>query len=145
MKTSIKHQTRLLAPVGIILLSLSANVVADKVDVGKREYESVCAVCHGQNAKGDDSPLKPLLAKPVPNLTVLAKNNHGIFPFDRVFQIIDGRQEVKSHGPRNMPVWGSSFNNQTSLYFENYPPYDNESATRSRILALTEYLYRLQE
>lgn len=145
MKTSTKHQTRLLAPVGVILLSLSANVVADKVDVGKREYESVCAVCHGQNAKGDDGPLKPLLAKPVPNLTVLAKNNHGIFPFDRVFQIIDGRQEVKSHGPRNMPVWGSSFNNQTSLYFENYPPYDNESATRSRILALTEYLYRLQE
>lgn len=77
--------------------------------------------------------------------TIRAKNNHGIFQFDRVFQIIDGRQGIKSHGPCNMPVWGSSFNNQTSLYFENYPPYDNESATRSRILALTEYLYQLQE
>lgn len=145
MKTSTKHQTGLLAPVGVILISLSANALADKVDVGKREYESVCAVCHGLNAKGDDGPLKSMLVKPVPNLTVLAKNNHGVFPFDRVYQIIDGRQEIKSHGSRDMPIWGSSFNNQTSLYFDNYPPQDSESATRSRILALTEYLYRLQE
>lgn len=30
-------------------------------------------------------------------------------------------------------------------YFENYPPQDSESATRNRIPAPTEYLYRLRE
>lgn len=145
MKISETYRTPTLASIGVSPISLATDGLAEKLDIGKRKYESVCAVCHGLNGKGDDSPLKPLLAKPVPNLTVPAKNNHGVFPFDRVYRIIDGRQEVKSHGPRNMPVWGSSFNNQTSLYFENYPPQVGESATRGRIPALTEYLYRLRE
>ena len=88
--------------------------------------------------------MKSELVKRVPDLTALARNNNGVFPFDRVYQIIDGRQEVKAHGPREMPVWGRAFNTQSSVFFENYPPYDAESAARSRILALTEYLYRLQ-
>ncbi len=146
MKSNELFKTRWLLSIGALLIGLSFEGSADeKIDVGKREYELVCAVCHGVSGKGDDGPLKALLIRPVPDLTVLAKNNHGVFPFDKVYQIIDGRQEVKAHGPRDMPIWGSSFNNQTSLYFENYPPRDAESATRSRILALVEYLYRLQE
>jgi hypothetical protein len=84
------------------------------------------------------------LKNPVPDLTALARNNKGVFPFDKVYQIIDGRVEVKAHGPRDMPVWGLAFRSQSSVFFENYPPHDTESAARSRILALTEYLYRLQ-
>lgn len=145
MKISTKFRGVLLAPIGVMLIGLSANVKADKLDIGKREYDSACAVCHGLTGKGDDGPLKSLLARPVPNLTVLAKNNKGVFPFDKVFQIIDGRQEVAAHGPRDMPIWGNAFNNQTSLYFDNYPEQDRESAARSRILALTEYVYRLQQ
>jgi hypothetical protein len=68
----------------------------------------------------------------------------GVFPFDRVYQIIDGRQEVKAHGPRKMPVWGRAFSTQGSIYFGNYPQQDTESAACSRILTLTKYLYRLQ-
>jgi hypothetical protein len=41
-------------------------------------------------------------------------------------------------------VWGRSFNLGSSIFFENYPPWDMESAARSHMLALTEYLYRLQ-
>ena len=67
-----------------------------------------------------------------------------MFPFDRVYQIIDGRQEVKAHGTREMPIWGLAFRRQTSIYYQNYPPQDEESGARSRILALTEYVYRLQ-
>jgi hypothetical protein len=146
MIISKKIRALSLSSIGILLISLSNTVfAAEKVDVGKNEYNSACAVCHGLTGKGDDGPLKSLLARPVPNLTVLAKNNNGVFPFDRVFQIIDGRQEVKAHGPREMPIWGNAFNNQSSLYFDNYPPKDSESAARSRILALTEYLYRLQD
>ncbi len=144
MKISTNFRAISLTTIGVMLIGLSIKAQADKQDIGKREYDSTCAVCHGLTGKGDDGPLKPYLVKPVPNLTVLAKNNKGVFPFDKVFQIIDGRQEVAAHGPRNMPVWGNAFNNQTSLYFDNYPQQDNESAARSRILALTEYLYRLQ-
>ncbi len=150
MKIHKKLRSITSASIGFMLMCLSANALAAdrsdiKLDVGKMEYNSACAVCHGATGKGDDGPLKSLLVRPVPNLTELAKNNKGVFPFDRVFQIIDGRQEVKSHGPRNMPVWGNAFNNQSSLYFENYPSQDSESAARSRILAITEYLYRLQD
>jgi hypothetical protein len=80
----------------------------------------------------------------VPDLTVLARNNKGVFPFDHVYQVIDGRRELKAHGPREMPIWGQAFNMQSSRYFPNTPPQDTESAARSRIMALTEYVYRLQ-
>jgi mono/diheme cytochrome c family protein len=121
----------------------AAAFAAGPVDVGKREFEAACAVCHGVKGKGD-GPLKEELKSGVPDLTVLARNNKGVFPFDRVYQVIDGRQEVKIHGPREMPVWGNSFRSQSSVYFEDYPASDPESSARSRILALTEYLYRLQ-
>jgi mono/diheme cytochrome c family protein len=149
MKIFRKLRTHSATYISIALMSLSANALAldrsdSKLDIGKMEYDSACAVCHGLKGKGD-GPLKSQLTKPVPDLTVLAKNNKGVFPFDRVYQIIDGRQEIKAHGPHEMPVWGRAFNTETSLYFDNYPPQDSESAVRSRILALTEYLYRLQK
>jgi len=118
-------------------------IAAGPVDVGKREYDAACAVCHGARGKGD-GPLREELKSGVPDLTVLARNNNGVFPFDRVYQVIDGRQEVKVHGPREMPVWGNNFRSQSSVYFNDYPSSDPESSARSRILALTEYLYRLQ-
>ena len=147
MNTSIRNfNTVAISYVAAALLSgFAAAAVADEViDVGKLEYRASCASCHGVAGKGD-GPVMAELKHPAANLTVLAKNNSGVFPFDRVYQIIDGRQEVKAHGPREMPVWGHGFNLQCSAYFENYPAEDTESNARSRILALTEYLYRLQE
>ncbi len=125
------------------LATAQDGAAADRIDVGKLQYDSACAVCHGVGGKGD-GPLKAQLVRPVPDLTVLARNNRGVFPFDRVYQIIDGRQEVSAHGPREMQVWGRVFSMQSSIYFENYPPHDVESAARSRILSLIEYVYRLQ-
>lgn len=128
----------------LVSMGIFPAVAADKpVDVGKFEYESACAACHGVTGKGNGYMADQMKAR-VPDLTVLARNNNGVFPFDRVYQVIDGRQEVKAHGTREMPIWGRAFNRQTSVYFENYPPHDMESSARSRILALTEYLYRLQ-
>jgi mono/diheme cytochrome c family protein len=144
MKISTNFRTVAAVPIAAMLVGLSATAVAaDKLDIGKMQYESACAVCHGPLGKGD-GPLRSQLVSRVPDLTMLARNNSGVFPFDRVYQIIDGRQEIKAHGPREMPVWGRGFNMQSSIFFENYPPYDTESNARSRMLALTEYLYRLQ-
>jgi len=144
MKSSTEFRTIAVVHIGVMLIGLSATALAaDKFDIGKTQYDSACAVCHGPSGKGD-GPLKSQLVSRMPDLTVLARNNDGVFPFDRVYQIIDGRQEIKAHGPREMPVWGRGFNMQSSIFFENYPPYDTESNARSRMLALTEYLYRLQ-
>ncbi|MCK9386780.1 MAG: hypothetical protein M0Q22_00095 [Sulfuritalea sp.] len=144
----ITSKSRNIAVVHAIAMAMACfatvAVAADKlVDVGKFEYEGACAVCHGLGGKGNGPVAAQLTAK-MPDLALLAKNNGGVFPFDRVYQIIDGRQEVKAHGPRDMPIWGRGFRMQSSAFFENYPAHDAESSARSRILALTEYLYRLQ-
>lgn len=147
MMTSAKLRTVAVVHIGAMLIGLSVTALAaDKVDIGKIEYDSACASCHGVTGKGDGA-MWALLVKQVPDLTALAKNNKGVFPFDRIYQTIDGRQEqdILSHGSREMPVWGSIFNNKGSIYFKERAPYDPEYIVRSRILALIEYLSRLQE
>jgi mono/diheme cytochrome c family protein len=116
-----------------------------KYDIGKREYQSNCAVCHGQSGKGDGS-YSDLLKKPASDLTVLKKNNGGVFPFDRVYAVIDGRETVKGHGEREMPIWGQDYADATVKAAEYYidVPYDTEMYVRSRIMALIDYLNRLQ-
>jgi hypothetical protein len=42
------------------------------------------------------------------DLTVIARNNEGAFPSDKIHQTIDGRADVRAHGMREMPVWGLS-------------------------------------
>ncbi len=146
MNTVTKPRNLFLAHVAAAVLAASAAAHAadpEPVDVGKYEYDGSCAVCHGPAGKGN-GPMASQLVKPVPDITQLAKHNHGVFPFSRVYQVIDGREEVRAHGPRDMPVWGRIYTNQSSIYFENYPPMDPEAAVRSRIMALTEYIYRLQ-
>ena len=105
-------------------------------DFGKREYESNCAVCHGVSGKGD-GPYATVISTKIADLTTLSKQNNGVFPFARVQEMIDGRQTVKAHGPRDMPIWG------TDYLMDMDVPYP-EAYVRTRILALTEYIYRLQ-
>ena len=113
-----------------------------KFDFGKREYDSNCASCHGLKGKGD-GPYKPFLTKSPSDLTTLSKRNAGIYPFHSVYAIIDGRQDVAGHGPRDMPVWGAQYSLKSAeTYME--VPYPPEAYVRSRILALTEDISRVQ-
>ena len=117
-----------------------------KLDVGAMEYRSSCAACHGPNGKGD-GPAKPWLVKPPTDLTILAKANGGVFPVQRAYEIIDGRSMPATgpHGSREMPVWGTRYSAEASAYFAEVPfPYDTEAFVRTRILALVEYINRLQ-
>ena len=66
-----------------------------------------------------------------------------MFPTDRIIEIIDGRQALKGHGPRNMPIWGTAYTEKASTYYRGHA-YDAEQFIRVRVLALTDYLYTLQ-
>jgi mono/diheme cytochrome c family protein len=71
-------------------------------------FRAHCAACHGADAKGG-GPLAPALKTKVPDLTLLAKNNGGKFPLERVRGQILGDDTALSHGSREMPVWGPIF------------------------------------
>jgi len=74
---------------------------------GAQAFRTYCASCHGLRAKGDGA-VAPSLKVPPPDLTLLAKRNNGVFPAERVRQIIEGKG-VAAHGERTMPVWGDVF------------------------------------
>ena len=79
-------------------------------------------------------------------LTVLAKNNGGVFPFSNVYEVIDGRKVIAAHGTREMPAWGRI--RPKLLYPSDKfidPSYDPEFIVRTRILAVIDYLNRIQE
>jgi mono/diheme cytochrome c family protein len=120
------------------------------VDVGKHEYEAHCVACHGSTGKGDGAFAKMLKSGTVvANLTQVSKKNNGVFPFARVYETIDGRVLVTAHGPREMPIWGSEYRTISSGLsprdMDTVPYNDPENFARAKILALTEYVYRLQE
>lgn len=127
---------------GSALLAAGLASAQDRKDPGRREYRTSCASCHGAEGKGD-GPMAASLNKPPSNLTLLAQRNGGVFPAQRVQQVIDGRAEVKPHGSREMPVWGERFTNQgNSEYFD--VPFNADAYVAARIMVLSEYLSRIQ-
>jgi mono/diheme cytochrome c family protein len=119
----------------------SAGVMAQqRVDMGKREYDNNCAACHGSSGKGN-GPYAELLRKSPPDLTMMAKRNGGVFPMSRAYEVIEGAGV--GHGTRDMPIWGQDYSVKAAEYYMDVP-YNPEAYVRTRILALVEYLNRLQ-
>lgn len=125
---------------GLALCS-SAVLAQQKVDFGKREFQANCASCHGMDGKGK-GPLVELLRRSPPDLTQLAKSNQGVLPMNRLYEVIEGAN-VPAHGGRDMPVWGLDYRIKDAEYYMD-TPYDAAALVRSRILALLEYINRLQ-
>lgn len=75
---------------------------------GQEMYGSYCAVCHGKDGKGG-GPAAEALKVPPPDLTTLAKRNHGEYPSMRVTSTIRGEAAMPAHGSKEMPVWGHLF------------------------------------
>jgi mono/diheme cytochrome c family protein len=72
-------------------------------------FRAHCAACHGPEGKGNGPTAAALKTKPA-DLTILAKNNGGQFPTDRIRKFISGDEpSLQSHGSREMPVWGPIF------------------------------------
>jgi len=127
----------------IMMAAFTAASAAE--DTGKREYDNNCAVCHGSMGKGD-GPYAGIIDTRIPDITTLQKANNGVFPYDRVYQMIDGRTEVKAHGTRDMPIWGNEYNAKAAEYYSDYiNHYNAEGFVRGRLLALINYIYSLQQ
>jgi hypothetical protein len=139
--------------IGISIFSLAlvgsaVAIQAQGVDVGKYEYSRSCASCHGSTGKGDGAVAGSLRRIPT-DLTKLSDANFGVFPFARVYDVIDGRFEVETHGKREMPVWGDVFEHSAGAAQIRVFPHDvstemSESMVRARILALIDYIFALQ-
>lgn len=126
---------------GLMTIGMTgAALAAGKIDVGKQEYETNCAACHGPSGKGNGYYAE-ILKVPMSDLTVLSKNNKGVFPFARVYEVIDGRQQVKAHGKGDMPIWGADYRTVGDPFHGSFDP---EAVQAGRILALIDYIYRLQ-
>ncbi len=116
----------------------------DDFAAGRAEFQQSCQNCHGASGKGDGRLAEYLTIKPA-DLTILSKSNNGQFPFLKVFQTIDGRAVVKTHGDGPMPIWGDRYK-----YFsgasgpEPYKAFTSEVFVRARILELTYYIQSLQ-
>ena len=96
-------------------------------------FKEYCAVCHGNDAKGD-GPAADALKKRPADLTQLARKNNGTFPELHVMNFIKGQDVVASHGSRDMPIWGSIFSQMSS----------NQDLVQVRTYALLKYIEELQ-
>lgn len=103
-------------------------------DPGSRLFRTHCASCHGVTGRGN-GPLADQLQHVPPDLTKYTSRNGGVFPRERVYRIIDGR-DVASHGDREMPVWGDVFKSGGAA---------SPDDVKGRIDAIVRYLEGIQE
>lgn len=134
------------------LAGFAGVVQAEDIDIGKSEFQAACASCHGADGKGK-GPVSGQLKVPPSDLTMLARSNNGVFPTNAVFETIHGSKTIPAHGTREMPIWGERFNPIVSLPHHVDSSYWKmagveqrpEIVVRTRILAVVDYLSRIQQ
>lgn len=133
-----------IAALGVAVTGTIGIAGAQATDIGKREFDTACAVCHGLSGKGN-GPMADIFGGRLPDVTTMAARNNGVFPFARVQETIDGTRQPRSHGPREMPIWGQRYSQLAMADNPEYfGPFEAAAFARARILALTEYVHRLQ-
>jgi mono/diheme cytochrome c family protein len=76
---------------------------------GAELFQYRCAMCHGADGRGH-GPDEVVLKRPLPDLTLISRRTGGNFPYQRVKEIIEGRETGRdAHGNREMPAWGPIF------------------------------------
>ena len=135
---------RLMLLVAILIVSLVSITLAQAQETeviagGELEYQNHCAVCHGVDGKGHGIMARFLTVSPS-DLTQIAKKNADRFSFWQVYRVIDGREEIRGHGTREMPIWGARFQAEA----RGSDP-GSRSQVSGRILSLVFYLQHIQE
>jgi mono/diheme cytochrome c family protein len=107
---------------------------------GQAHYQRYCSVGHGEQGKGK-GPLAAYLKITPADLTQLSKQNGGHFPFWPVYRIVDGREVVRGHGTRAMPIWGD----ELRVAEKDAAPQFREDLVVGRLWQLLSYLQSIQE
>jgi mono/diheme cytochrome c family protein len=142
MSRNQSNLTRTFFVIGMIVSSMcyaaaqSDNNAATGDPVsGKQLYGSYCALCHGPEGKGG-GPFSTQLKVWPPDLTQLARKNHGTYPEMHVTEAIAGDFAKPSHGSAEMPVWGPVFRTMA---------HGHKDSAHLRITNLVKYVESIQE
>ena len=101
---------------------------------GRTTFRLYCANCHGSDGEGHGNIAKFLTVEP-PDLTQIGRRHDG-WPAERLYRIIDGREEVRTHGGREMPIWGDVFRNPLSDEMVREEGEENRADRKIRELVL---------
>ena len=118
----------------------AVGVNAEPSEWMKADYMNSCASCHGVDGTGNGPMADQLKGKPT-DLTVLAKDNGGTLPYQKVYQTIDGtwnQGNLRAHGSDEMPIWGDVFRREAGgehVYMQ----------TKGKIMAIIQYIDSLQK
>ena len=136
----MRHRNRVCAA-GLLAVAVAAAPAARAADYsgysGAELYHRFCESCHGRDGVGD-GPVSRSLAVALPDLRRIALRHDGHYPENWVYRVIDGRDALISHGPRDMPVWG------VELWREQGADVTAGAKTRDVVARLVEYLKDLQ-
>lgn len=139
--------SRLLCSLGVIFLLLPGTAAAQDdqphsqmIARGQYHYQRYCEVCHGETGKGN-GPMRAYLTVTPADLTQLRYKNKDTFPFWQVYRTVDGREMVRGHGSREMPIWGD----EIRIAEPGLPTAFQEDVVAGRIWQLILYVESLQE
>jgi len=129
------------ASAGLLLMAGGARAQTVKQGTAPRlqsvqgvdTFKTYCAVCHGEQAKGD-GPAATALKKVPADLTTIAKRHGGKFSPADVETVINGQGVMVSHGTRDMPLWGP--------VFKSIAP--DDSVAKLRMANLIDYVKGIQ-
>jgi mono/diheme cytochrome c family protein len=110
---------------------------------GKMDFRQYCAQCHGPAGDGT-GPVAAALKKKPANLTLLSKNNGGVFPEEEVRNFIDGSKTAEGHGTREMPIWGYAFMFRQASHTGTGGSPLSEEQVKHKIQRLVDYVKTLQ-
>ena len=75
---------------------------------GRVTFRRYCASCHGAAGDGKGNVAQFLKVRPT-DLREFLRRYDGEFPRELIYESIDGRKVVRTHGARDMPIWGEVF------------------------------------
>jgi mono/diheme cytochrome c family protein len=110
---------------------------------GAQQFKQYCAPCHGNDGTGNGPVASELKRKPA-NLTLLSKNNHGVFPTTEVRDFIVGTRAIASHGTREMPVWGYAFMFRPGALAGPFVPVRTPQQVEDKVNLLVDYVKSIQ-
>ncbi len=148
----------------VFLSALNFFASSQASEMGKTEFLANCATCHGVDGKGI-GPLAARLKSRPPDLTLLAKKNHGVYSSEVIYQMIDGREGARNHRSMEMPIWGCRHESlhvplrrahgkkamlRKKVHAPSFEslldlPCGSESAIKARILSIVDYLSHIQQ